>query len=95
MKFLTQVDPIRQRVNLYCEVGGNDKGERFFAQRNGDTLIVPMGADPPLWDWFPMEIMRALSEAIDPRPPATERHLDDAIVIRDRLLTLVEEMATD
>lgn len=99
MKFHTHIDPIRQRVNLYCEIGEED-GVRVFITRGGrDPLYessdlihkVAPGQEPPLWDWFPLEVVTELTEALNPRPAATERHLDDAIVVRDRLLTIVEE----
>lgn len=103
MKFHTQIDPIRQRVNVYCEMGAGDDGTRLFQVRHHDPLYeepdtnlppgihrVPTGAEPPLWDWYPLEVVSELAEALNPRPPATARHLDDAIEVRDRLMLLVE-----
>lgn len=99
MKFHTHIDPIRQRVNVYCE-GGTDAGtgRRVFLTRGRDDSppevhAVELGAEPPLWDWFPMEVVDALGEALAPRPEASARHLDDAIGVRDRTLALVERLA--
>ena len=94
MKFHTQVDPMRQRVNVYCEIGEHE-GARLFATRGDETtgaVRVPLGAEPPLWDWFPLQVVSELAEALSPRPAATERHLDDALGTRDKLLGMVERI---
>jgi hypothetical protein len=95
-RFFTEHDRVRARFNVYMEVN-TDSGStvrRFMTRgRDGEPPMikeVPMGNEPPLWDWFPEEIAADLAEALAPRPQATERHLDDAIDVRDRLLTLVE-----
>jgi hypothetical protein len=97
MRFRTHIDPIRQRVLVYCEVGRAENGSRLFVSRHehpNEVVEVRPGGEPPIWDRFPMEIADELAEALNPRPPVTERHLDDAIAVRDRLLTLVERTSS-
>lgn len=94
MKFHVERDHIRMRYNVFLEVSGED-GRRFFQTRGNDgtppeVIEVPLGMEPPLWDWFPYQVAEQLGELLAPRPQATERHLDDAIGVRDRLLSLVE-----
>lgn len=96
MKFYAVHDLLRQRINLYCELGVRDDGVRLFAVREsplydrGPVQEVTIGSEPPLWDWFPDDAVGPLAEALAPRPVATERHLDDALTVRDRLLSLFE-----
>jgi hypothetical protein len=92
MKFHTHIDPIRQRVLVYCEVGEQD-GRRIFQTREPQNVVVAMGEEPLPWDWFPLEVVSELAEALSSRPAVTERHLDDAIAVRDRLLAMVERAA--
>jgi hypothetical protein len=92
MRFHVHSDPIRQRVLVYCEVGEQD-GRRIFQTREPQNVVVALGEEPPLWDWFPLEVVTELAEALSPRPAASERHLDDAIAVRDRLLAMVERAA--
>jgi hypothetical protein len=97
VKFRVHHDPIRERVLVYCEVNPDPEAtERMYLTRSEPPEVhkVGLGEEPPLWDWFPYEVVGALAEALDPRPVATERHLDDAIAIRDRLLTLIEQTTT-
>jgi hypothetical protein len=94
--FQVRRDPARQRFNVYFELPPDPHtGERRFMTRGRDGAPpeihnVALGNEPPLWDWFPEEIARELGEALAPRPDVTERHLDDAIEVRDRLLTVLE-----
>jgi hypothetical protein len=98
MKFFVKPDPVRQRVLVYCQLPDDPgTGDRMFlARRNEEQYISPMvhriglGGEPPIWDWFPEEVAVLLGEALAPRPDFGERHLEDALTVRDRLLTLVE-----
>lgn len=102
MKFFVHRDPLRQRINVYCEIPADSDydygpGERvFLTRRNEEQYIAPMvhrvalGAEPPIWDWFPEEIATLLGEALAPRPEFSERYLNDAVTVRDRLLTVLE-----
>jgi hypothetical protein len=84
-------DVVRERVNVYIEIGRNENGQRLFLTPDGrPPLMVVEGSEPPLYMWIPAYIARALGEALAPRPEASERHLDDALMIRDRLLTMIE-----
>lgn len=100
MKFFIHRDPVRQRINVYCEIPADPDygpGERvFLTRRNEEQYIAPMvhrialGGEPPIWDWFPEEVAELLGEALAPRPEFSERYLTDAVTVRDRLLTMVE-----
>jgi hypothetical protein len=99
MKFHVHHDPVRQRVNIYCEAGSDpDTGVRvFLTRRTGEhwgeqAHQIGLGMEPPLWDWFPDDAVGPLAEALSPRPVATERHLDDALAMRDRVFKLHEAM---
>lgn len=100
MKVYAIHEPVRQSFAVYVELGAVEDGRYFETLSAGqrgvigserETVKVPHGEEPPLWARIPQEIAEALAEALAPRPVATERHLDDAIALRDRLLTLVEK----
>jgi hypothetical protein len=100
MRFYCVHDPLRQRVAIYCEIKSdpNTGARTFLTRRTGEhwgeeVQEVGLGMEPPLWDWFPDDAVGPLAEALASRPAATERHLDDALEVRDRLLTLVEATA--
>lgn len=87
-------EPARQSVAVYVEVGREKDGSAWFqVPVDGGYEVVKVDAyeDPPLWARVPTHIAEAIGEALAPRPEATERHLDDAMAIRDRLLSLVEK----
>lgn len=99
MKFEVQHDPIRQRVLVYCRLPDDDRGNKVYLTRDkpdGDYSRTAMvhaiayGHEPPMWDWFPIEVAEALGNALAPRPEFGERHLADALSVRDRLLALFE-----
>ena len=96
MRIYAQPDPIRQAVYVYVELGTDEQGRRTFdsGEPGKMPVAVPMGAEPPRYMTVPMQIAEKIGEALAPRPDVTERHLDDAIVVRDRALTLVEILAT-
>lgn len=93
MKVYAVPEPERQSIRVYVETGTDTGGSRWFV--TNDPLDAPVkvepGVEPPLWARVPMHIAEAIAEALAPRPAATERHLDDAIALRDRLLSLVEK----
>lgn len=90
MKVQAYRDPIRQRFNILVELGTDPSGKRLYMASDSSIVDVAFGEEPPLYMSIPEQIANALAEALDPRPPATERHLDDAIDVRDRMITLVE-----
>jgi hypothetical protein len=99
MKFQVVHDMLRQRVVLYCELGTDEQtGERhFLTRRTGEHRAeevhkVSMGDEPPIWDWFPVEAVKPLAEALTPHPVASERHLEDALATRDRVFRLHEAL---
>jgi hypothetical protein len=94
MKVYAIAEPVRRSVAVYVEVHEDSEGVRHFETLAGGAariVEVAPGAEPPMWARVPERIAAALAEALAPRPVATERHLDDAIALRDRLLTLVEK----
>lgn len=90
-------DPIRRQMVVYVEVNGDPNASglsRWFSYvEDGSPMVmeVAAGAEPPAYMRVDMRIAEHIAEALAPRPEATERHLDDAIAIRDRLLSLVEK----
>lgn len=86
-------EPARQSVAVYVEVGEDTDGARWFHVQDPleGPVRVEQGQEPPLWARVPMRIAEAIGEALAPRPEATERHLDDAMAVRDRLLSIVEK----
>ncbi len=84
-------EPVRQSVAVYVELHREPNGAAIFEAPDGVNVTVPPGAEAPLYMRVPMRIAESVAEALAPRPVATERHLDDAIALRDRLLTLVEK----
>jgi len=93
--FRVQHDPIRQRALVYRCVGTDERGRDLYSTRGDidrvpEVIAVEPGHEPPLWDWFPWEVVTALGNALAPRPEVTERHLEDALTVRDRLLALFE-----
>ncbi len=79
-------EPARRTILVYVELGAEGDGSRYFesiAAGNRETVKVAPGEEPPMWLRVPEEIAAAVAEALAPRPAATERHLDDAIEVRD------------
>lgn len=98
MKVYAINDPIRQSVAVYVERGELQNGDRLFEHFvDGHLKVSPvrMDCEPPLYMRIPERIAVAVGEALAPRPEAAERHLDDVIAVRDRLLTLVEYEVTE
>jgi hypothetical protein len=94
MKVFAVREPARRTIAVYVEQHRDNDGTGYFeapASDGGYQLVkVAATAEPPLWARIPMHIAEAVGEALAPRPEATERHLEDAISVRDRLLTLIE-----
>jgi hypothetical protein len=89
MKVHTIHEPLRDRINVFVEVGTN----HWLTHVDGEQHIVdaPPEAEPPKFVSLPCSVAEDLKLALDGRPePATNRHLEDAIAVRDRLLWLVE-----
>lgn len=88
-------DPVRMQQLVYIELGPASGDERVFATQDDParTVIVRPGSEPPLYMAIRNEVAEALALALAPRPEATERHLDDAIEVRDRLLTMGPQQA--
>lgn len=82
----------RQTLRVYVQIGEDEEGRYFLTRRDDQPYveIVPRMAEPPMYARIEQDIAEALGEALAPRPEATERHLDDALRMRDRLFELVE-----
>lgn len=98
MKVYTVPQPERQSVAIYVIMREEDDGTKhcLFMDRQSARKIqrVPMGGELPYYMILPDEIAEPLADALRPpfEPDATERHLDDAVEVRDRLLGLVERL---
>jgi hypothetical protein len=85
----------RNTYLVYVELGevksGADAGKRVFLTPNNEQWIVAINSEAPVYlqVWAPAA--EAIAEALRPRPEATERHLDDVIDVRDRMIALVEK----
>lgn len=95
MNVYAVLEPHRMSVVVYVQVGETDHGSKLFMSNDYSVTEVAMGQEPPFYLRLPTEIAEQVGKAIAPRPEATERHLDDAIEIRDRLLTVVETIWKD
>lgn len=88
-------EPWMERMVIYCKMGSYEDGCRMYATRpHGPApywmIVAPM-EEPPLYLVIGTQEADAIAEAIQQRPEATERHLDDAMDVRDRLLTMMEK----
>lgn len=81
--------PEREVYMVYVMLGTTDEGNRLYRAEDGVHPVPPNG-EAPAYMTVGADIARAIGEALAPRPEATERHLDDAIATRDRLLSLIE-----
>lgn len=97
MKVHVQKDPARMRVIIRVEAGPvqGKPGWRWFAAKDGPTVEVAPGVEPPMYFWLPDDIAEAIGEALTTEEPmpATEHHLYDAIRVRDQLFRLLEAEA--
>lgn len=83
-------EPERESLRLYLEIAELENGSRLFKTYNGGFQEVPMGSEPPMYLRLPEPFVRPIADAIAPRPEFGERHLNDAIEVRDRLLKMIE-----
>lgn len=99
MKFLTVYDPERMSFRVYLRLTDEPNEQGAYLYRSGhdpklycspEIAEVRPGQEPPLYMRIEEALVSALAEALAPRPEFSERHLDDALTVRDRLLTLVE-----
>jgi hypothetical protein len=90
-EILVHHQPWMERMVLYNRLGHFKDGCGLFTTRGGvetptELMAVAPGNEPPIYLIIGREEADAIANAISPRPQATERHLDDAINVRDRLL---------
>lgn len=91
-------EPWRERMVIYVRLGEFKDGSRLYRRRIETMLhghdtsleIVPPEGEPPLYLVIGNQEAEAIADAIRPRPQVNERHLDDAIDVRDRLMTIIE-----
>lgn len=82
----------RNSVRIYIEVGIDADGRHLYLKPDGHPVGIFPGAEPPLYMRLDQMIAEAIAEALSPPPVASARHLDDAIEVRDRVMTLVEKL---
>jgi hypothetical protein len=93
VKFIVVDKPERHSFLVYCELRQLENGARIFQSNIGPPSVHEVFPDqepPTFMEPISYELANALGEALAPRPVATERHLDDAITTRDRLLSMLE-----
>jgi hypothetical protein len=99
VKFLTVYDPERVSFRVYLRLTDEPNEQGAFLYRSGhdpklhcspEVVAVWPGQEPPLYMRIEEGLARALAEALAPRPEFGERHLNDAIEVRDRLLAILE-----
>lgn len=87
--------PYMERMVLYCKEGVFTDGCRLYRTRPNAPeppywmIVAPM-EEPPIYLVIGYQEAEAIGEALAPRPAATERHLEDAMDVCDRLLTMME-----
>lgn len=84
-------NPARESVDIYVFRRVN-QDQRMYHRMDEPPVILNAMEEAPVFGRFPVEVIEAIAREISPptETDATERHLDDAVMIRDRLLTLVE-----
>ena len=93
-------DFMRDRTNIYVQKGVFASGCKLYEIRNPNPqfqeapfMVVSPGEEAPLYLWVSSEVAQAIGEALAPRSPhgeAVDRHLNDTVTVRDRLLTMLE-----
>lgn len=87
MRVHVQPDPLRDRVDVFVNTGG----AYWLVYGEDKPQLVPQDVTPPVYVSLPTWIARELKGQLEGKPdPAGDRHLTDAIGVRDRLLTMVE-----
>jgi hypothetical protein len=88
--------PEMMQTILYIKMGSFKDGWRLFQTRDisssrRDYVAVAPGEEPPMYLVLDEAETDAIINALRPQPEASARHLDDTIMVRDRLLVLVEK----
>lgn len=98
MKAYAVHEPERKSWRIYVEQGEStnptDPGRWYMRPSEPgepEMVLVAPGQEPPLYMRLPEEIAHAIIAELDERPPATAYHLRDAMTVRDRLLTMLEQ----
>lgn len=85
--------PQKLGYDILIELGEGSGDQRWFLDRNGAPQIVPMGGEAPVYMHIPEPVALALGEELNPaEPPATREHLNYAMDVGDRMMTLVEKL---
>lgn len=78
-----------QNFLLYLFQRSND-GTVIALTADNISSIVDQGGRFPVFAKIPEFAAEAIAEALQPRPQVTNRHLEDAMCVRDRLLQMLE-----
>lgn len=89
MKVTAVYDAPSERYLIYVEIGRQDDS-RWMSVPNAPPVLVAPGEEAPIYLLVRQDIAEAIVEAIEPNREFSSRFLDDTLVIRDRLLKLVE-----
>jgi hypothetical protein len=88
-------DVIRDRLLIFVRMGHFKDGWTLYQGRNAEGLptydATAPQTEPPLYLSLGMAEAEAIVRVLAPPPDASARHLDDTIMVRDRLLVLVEK----
>lgn len=89
MKVHVEPNPVRDRVDVFVDLGGGHW--LTLGPHGSERMEVPPGAMPPVYVSLPTWIAEQLKDGLEGRrAPDAESHLADTIVVRDRLLTMIE-----
>jgi len=78
-------------IDIYIELERRPDGSTLCKAGDLEILEVAPGEEMPRYVRLFNEVAEAIVTELMPPPVATDRHLRDAIGVRDRLLTLVEK----
>ena len=90
-RVVVQHDWLKRTAKVYCGLYPADGGGMVCLTTEGQTTIGE-DEEAPLWFEVPQSLVESLAAQLTNRPAFSDRHLDDAIKVRDRLLTLVERL---
>jgi len=83
--------PQRMGTDIYIRLAeSTPTTPGLFLGMYQEVLEVHEGEEPPLYLHLPDNIKDALLETFRPRVDPSERHLKDALGVRDRLMVLLE-----